>query len=157
MLSVCLRYCKNLQEAEDVLQEGFLNAFGHLEQYRKEGPFEGWLRRIMVNCSLRRYEKQVRQQPVLGLEGLDDQVTTMPDVYDKLGSKDLLSIVQELPPAYRMVFNLYVFEGMKHREIAELLGISEGTSKSNLFDARTLLKLRLQKIESPKPSTPAYG
>lgn len=157
MLSVCLRYCKNLQEAEDVLQEGFLNAFGHLEQYRNEGPFEGWLRRIMVNASLRRYEKQARQQPILGLEGLDDNVSTLPDVYDRLGSKDLLLIVQELPPAYRMVFNLYVFEGMKHREIAELLGISEGTSKSNLFDARTLLKLRLQKIESPKPTKPAYG
>lgn len=154
---ICLRYCKNKEEAEDVLQEGFIRAFKYLDQYRSEGPFEGWLRKIMVNCALRKYEQLVKQQPVLDLEGFEDANATLPDVYSKMGSKDLLALVQQLPPACRMVFNLYVFEGLKHREIAGMLGISEGTSKSNLSDARTLLKQRLENINPQKNNKPAYG
>ena len=157
MLGVCLRYCKNKEEAEDVLQEGFLRVFKYLDQYRNEGAFEGWLRKIMVNSALRKYEQLVKQQPILSLEGFEDINTTFPDIYSQLGSKDLLALVQQLPPACRIVFNLYVFEGFKHREIAKMLGITEGTSKSNLSDARTLLKQQLENNHPPKKSKPAYG
>lgn len=157
MLAICLRYCKNKEDAEDVLQEGFIRAFKYLDQYRNDGVFEGWLRRIMVNSALRKYEQLVKQQPALCLEGLEDTNATTPDVYSQLGSKDLLALVQHLPPACRAVFNLYVFEGLKHREIAQMLGISEGTSKSNLSDARSLLKQRLENINPQKNNKPAYG
>lgn len=156
-MMVCLRYCKDRDEAEDVLQEGFLRVFKYLDQYRNEGAFEGWMRKIMVNSALRKYEQLIKQQPILGLEGFEDTNATIPEVYAQLSSKDLLALVQQLPPACRMVFNLYAFEGMKHREIAEMLGISEGTSKSNLSDARTLLKQQLEKTQPQKNSKPAYG
>lgn len=157
MLAVCLRYCKNKEEAEDVLQEGFLRAFKYLDRYRNEGAFEGWLRKIMVNCALRKYGQLAKQQPVLGLEGFEDTNASMPEVYSDMGSRALLALVQQLPPACRMVFNLYVFEGLKHREIADMLGISEGTSKSNLSDARTLLKQQLENPHSPQKNKPTYG
>lgn len=151
-----MRYCKNTEEAEDMLQEGFISAFTHLSKYRNEGPFEGWLRRIMVNGCLRRYEQLAKYQGQSGLDGLDTMLATLPDAYANMGNKDMLAMVQTLPTSCRLVFNLYVFEGMKHREIAELLGISEGTSKSNLHDARSILKRLLENFELQQKKS-AYG
>jgi RNA polymerase sigma-70 factor (ECF subfamily) len=140
MMVVCLRYAKNKEEAEEILQDGFMRAFRCIDQFKWEGSFEGWVRRIMINCSLRKYRSQIHLYPVLYLEEFPTEPMEDEDITANLTSKELIKLVQQLPPACRMVFNLFVFEGMKHRQIAALLNISEGTSKSNLSDARAILK-----------------
>lgn len=144
MLGVCMRYSKNREEAEEGLSEGFLRVFTYIKKFRGEGSFEGWIRRIMVNCALSRYRKKSQLQPVIRLDisGYDSAGDI--DIASNMDAKELISLVQSLPAGYRMVFNLHVFEGYKHREIAEALGISEGTSKSNLADARTWLQKALK-------------
>jgi RNA polymerase sigma factor (sigma-70 family) len=142
---VCQRYASTRTEAEEVLQEGFIKIFTHLDQFKHEGSFEGWMRRIMVNCALQRYNAKGRSTPVVSMEENIHGGSEENDAHSRLGQKELMELIQQLPPAYRMVFNLYVFEGMKHREIAETLGISEGTSKSNLSDARAILQKEVMK------------
>lgn len=146
MLLVCLRYANDRDEAEEILQEGFIKVFTHLSQYRKDGSFEGWVRRIMVNSALQRYRDKARMFPVVSLQEELVEKTTGNETYSNIGYKDLLNLVQKLPPAYRLVFNLYVFEGMKHKEISAALSISEGTSKSNLYDARSILQREILKL-----------
>jgi RNA polymerase sigma factor (sigma-70 family) len=140
MFVVCLRYSKSREEAEEVLQEGFIKVFECIHQYSFAGSFEGWVRKIMVNCALQKYRNKSQFRFVVSPEVADQEQIYTENTLSRIGTKELLSMVQKLPPAYRLVFNLYVFEGMKHREIAEHLRISEGTSKSNLSDARTLLQ-----------------
>lgn len=140
MFVVCLRYSRNREEAEEILQEGFMKVFEYLHQFKFAGSFEGWVRKIMVNCALQRYRSKAQLHRVVHIEETNVESIGNEDILAQLSSKELLRMVQQLSPAYRMIFNLYVFEGMKHREIAELLGISEGTSKSNLSDARTILQ-----------------
>jgi RNA polymerase sigma-70 factor (ECF subfamily) len=142
---VCLRYSKNREEAEEVLQEGFLKVFQFLHQFREQGSLEGWIRKIIVNCALQRLRTNSRLAPVVSIESYDEQFVMYDDIESGIGSKELLRMVMSLPPAYKLVFNLYVFDGYKHREIAEMLGVTEGTSKSNLSDARTFLKKQLCK------------
>ena len=154
---VCQRYTASRDEAEDVLQEGFIRIFGNLAQFKHEGSFEGWMRRIVVNCALQRYHARAKGAVMVDMP--EDQLpgTDHNSAPGNIGRKELMRLIQELPPAYRMVFNLYVFEGYKHREIAGILGISEGTSKSNLSDARTLLQKqvsRLEQIKEFKPERP---
>ena len=140
MFIICLRYAKNREEAEEVLQEVFLKVFDHIHQFKFAGSFEGWMRKIMVNCALQKYRNKTNLHPVISIEVAPIENMGNEDIISKLGTKELLKMVQQLPPAYRLVFNLYVFEGLKHREIAAHLGISEGTSKSNLSDARAILQ-----------------
>ncbi|CAN5369032.1 RNA polymerase sigma factor [soil metagenome] len=140
MFSVCLRYSKNKEEAEEILQEGFMKVFTFLHQFNFEGSFEGWVRKIMVNCALQKYRNKATMHAVTDINTDQENIGGTDDIIAQLGAKELLKLVQQLPAGYRLVFNLYVFEGMKHREIASLLGISEGTSKSNLSDARVILK-----------------
>ena len=140
MFVVCLRYSKNKEEAEEIVQEGFMKVFSFLHKFKSTGSFEGWVRKIMVNSALQRYRIKPQLHAVVDLNNNQIEQISTEDILSKLGVKELLKMVQLLPPAYRMVFNLYVFEGMKHKEIAEMLGIAEGTSKSNLSDARTLLQ-----------------
>jgi RNA polymerase sigma-70 factor (ECF subfamily) len=140
MLGVCLRYSKNKEEAEEILQEGFMKVFSFLHQFNFDGSFEGWIRKIMVNCALQKYRSKTHMHAVIDIDEAEQQIPGTDNIIAELGTKELLKLVQQLPPGYRMVFNLYVFEGMKHREIAGLLGISEGTSKSNLSDARLILQ-----------------
>lgn len=147
MLPVCLRYSNDKEEAEEILQEGFIKVFTHIAQFRREGSFEGWVRRIVVNAALQRYREKARMYPVVSLQEEISVTTTNNETYANIGYKDLLTLVQKLPPAYRLVFNLYVFEGMKHKEIAEALKISEGTSKSNLYDARLILQREIMKLD----------
>jgi len=154
MYNVCLRFSRSGHEAEEILQEGFIKVFSALHQYRDEGSFEGWVRKIMVNTALQRYRKRASMHAVVSLDLTEElPVPEEDDVVTRLTAKELLGMVQELPPAYRMVFNLYVFEGYQHKEIASLLSISEGTSKSNLHDARRRLRdkiLREGKIDNLK-------
>ncbi|UEG49916.1 RNA polymerase sigma factor [Ferruginibacter lapsinanis] len=140
MFIVCLRYSKNREEAEDIMQDGFTKVFSFIHQFKSEGSFEGWIRKIIVNCALQRYRNKPQLHAVIDINNNIVEHIGDEDILSKLGVKELLKMIQQLPPAYRMVFNLYVFEGMKHREIALKLGIAEGTSKSNLSDARTLLQ-----------------
>ena len=140
MFAVCLRYSKNREEAEEILQEGFVQVFKSLKNFRYEGSFEGWIRKIMVYSSIKHFRTKTKMHPVVNIESLNVEELNNEDILAWLGKKELLKMIQALPPAYRMVFNLYVFEGMKHREIAEHLGIAEGTSKSNFFDAKIILQ-----------------
>ena len=140
MFAVCLRYAKNREEAEEIVQEGFVQVFKSLKNFRHEGSFEGWVRKIMVYCAIQHFRSKSKTPRIVHLDTISIEENGSENILPHLGKKELLKIVQELPPAYRMVFNLFVFEGMKHREIAEHLGISEGTSKSNLFDAKLILQ-----------------
>ena len=143
MFSVCLRYSKNREEAEEVLQDGFLQLYKCILQFKNTGSFEGWVRRIMINCALQRCRGRTRRFNLVPLTEEQFFLSSKNDLIDRLSEKELILLIQTLPPAYRLVFNLYVFEGMKHREIASLLKITEGTSKSNLSDARYILKKHL--------------
>jgi RNA polymerase sigma factor (sigma-70 family) len=143
MLGVCLRYAKTREEAEEILHEGFLRVFTYIRKFRGEGSFEGWMRKIMVNCALFRYRNKIHLSPVIQLDASGYEAAAETDIISNLEAKELLLLIQSLPAGYRVVFNLFVFEGYKHREIAEALGISEGTSKSNLSDARAWLQKAL--------------
>ncbi len=145
MLVVCLRYSKNKEEAEEILQEGFMRVFTFIQQYNSTGSFEGWVRKIMVNCALQKFRIKSTLHAVVDIESVKPESFASEDIISNISAKELLQMVQVLPPACKMVFNLYVFEGMKHREIAGLLGISEGTSKSNLSDARVILQKAIAK------------
>ncbi|HET6558300.1 MAG TPA: sigma-70 family RNA polymerase sigma factor [Prolixibacteraceae bacterium] len=143
MFGVCLRYAKDATEAEDNLQEGFIKVFAHLQSFRQDGSFEGWIRRIMINVSLEKLRKQHLMYPVEDV-AIYDSVNYSDDVIARISANDLLKLVQELPPRYRLVFNLYVIDGMSHQEIAKEMSITQGTSKSNLARAREILKKKVQ-------------
>ena len=146
MLTVCTRYCANRVDAEEIMLDGFMRVVEKVRQFREEGSFEGWIRRIMVTESLMflRKNKQWRQEVPI------DDVLVEPD-YEwadtNVHENDLLYMVNQLPDGYRTVFNLYAIEGYAHAEIAQMLGISEGTSKSQLSRARTMLQTNLKKAE----------
>jgi RNA polymerase sigma-70 factor (ECF subfamily) len=140
MLNVCFRYSKNREEAEDTLVTGFMKVFENLHRFKREGSLEGWIRKIMVNTAIEKYRKQSKRHRMVSLGEIREFEFSEENILNDMNTRDLTRLVQTLPPGYQMVFNLYVFEGLKHREIAQQLGISEGTSKSNLHDARAILK-----------------
>ncbi len=151
MYAVCLRYCKDAEDAQDLLQDGFIKIFKNLEKFRGEGSFEGWIRRIFVNTSIEHFRKSVKNQSVT-----DSQELVIEDpswnALDNLAEKDIITMIQELSPGYRQVFNMYVIEGYSHKDIGDILGISEGTSKSQLARAKGILKkmveIKLNKTNS---------
>ena len=145
MLGVCLRYTKNREEAEDVLQDGFVKVFHHLSQYTGTGSFEGWIRRIMVNSALEHIRKKKIVYSHTDVQNLEDDCLLDAEVMSKMAVQDLLALIRELSPGYQIVFNLYAIEGYPHKEIAEMLDISEGTSKSQLARARKILQEKLNK------------
>ena len=143
MFPVCLRYMGSREEAEDVLQEGFVTLFSKLDSYSGAGSFEGWARKIFVNTAL----MQLRRNDVLkeseDLEGAWDISSQDPTVIQNIGYQELLEIIEGLPPGFRTVFNMYVIEGYSHKEIGEALGISENTSRSQLQRARMILQRKI--------------
>jgi RNA polymerase sigma factor (sigma-70 family) len=143
MFGVCLRYCRDSEEAKDILQDGFLKVFDKIKQFEKRGSLEGWIRRIMVNISLERCRKN---SMIIHLEQFPEikEEEENTDKEFSISMNELLEYVQKLPTKYRMVFNLYVFEEMSHKEIAESMGISEGTSKSDLSRARGILQNQIK-------------
>lgn len=152
MLAVCHRYCANRDDAEEVLIDGFMKVYEKIGQFREDGSFEGWIRRIMVTESLMflRRNKAWRQETPL------DEAVTEPDYVwadANLNETELLKLINRLPDGYRTVFNLYAIEGYSHAEIANTLGISEGTSKSQLSRARMLLQNSLKKLELNQDET----
>ena len=144
MMGVCMWYARNKEEAEEILQDGFIRVFTYINTFKGEGSLEGWIRRIMVNAALLKYRNKSHLRAIVEYNAEEHDVKEADSVIGKLEAKELVKLIQTLTPGYRMVFNLYVMEGMKHREIAEILGISEGTSKSNLADARVILQKALE-------------
>jgi len=149
MFGVCLQYAKDYTEAEDILQDGFIKVFTKMSQFDFKGSFEGWVRRIMVNCALERYRKQNLLYNVSEITDYDIRFA-QEDTMGEISSKELLGIIQELSPQYKIVFNLYAIEGYAHQEIAEMLGISVGTSKSNLSRARVILQEKVKVLYEEK-------
>lgn len=148
MYAVCLRYANNTDDAQDLLQEGFIKVYKNLHRFRAEGSFEGWVRRVFVNTSIEHFRKKSAQLSSVS----EKEENTIEDAditaLDSLAEKDIINIVQELSPGYRTVFNLYVVEGYSHKEIGELLGISEGTSKSQLARAKSILQKKVSQYLS---------
>ncbi len=144
LYAVCLQYSGNDDEAKDILQEGFIKIFENLQSYKFEGSFEGWMRRIVVNTALEKYRSRNNLYKVEDIDQIAE-TEAEPDGEDYTGleAADLLEIIRELPPKYRMVFNLYALEGFSHKEISKMVNISEGTSKSNLSRARMILQRRM--------------
>ena len=150
MYGVCLRYASSNEEAEDILQEGFIKVFKKIGSYRSEGSFEGWMRRIFVNTAIEHFRRKTYTQPITEAEESTVEGKYL-SVLDALAEKDIVQLVQQLSPGYRTVFNMYVIEGYSHKQIAEELGISEGTSKSQLSRAKQILQELVQKhIEKRK-------
>jgi len=147
MFAVCLRYARHRSEAEDFLQEGFIRVFDKLGDFRLEGSLEGWVRRIMVHTCINHLRKKSVRGEVLGAVHAPER-SEMPSAPGNLGQAELLALVQELPDGYRAVFNLFAIEGYDHAEIAELLGIAEGTSRSQLAKARMVLQRRLEELKA---------
>ncbi len=146
MLGVCMRYAKDQFEAEDMMQTGYIKIFEKINTFKEEGSFEGWMRRIMVNCSIEVYRKNTRMLSVVNVETLGEKEPGETDI-SGLQLQDLLKLINQLSPGYKLVFNLYVIEGYSHQEIANQLGISEGASKSQLSRARAILKEKIIKME----------
>ncbi len=143
MFGLCLQYADNYDDACDIMQEGFIKVFRKLDQYEGRGAFEGWVRRIMINTALERYRSQLHLHPLTAREMISDDAANE-EVLDKLSAEELIKLVRELPPRYRMVFNLYAIEGYQHKEIAGIMGITTGTSKSNLARARNILQRKIR-------------
>jgi RNA polymerase sigma factor (sigma-70 family) len=145
MFGVCLQYSNDYDDAKDILQEGFIKVFSKLEQFDERGSFEGWVRKIMINTALEKYRSHLHLYP-LTEKDLKKEEMTYEEVFERLSANDLVKLVQELPPRYRMVFNLYAIEGYAHKEISEMLGISVGTSKSNLARARVIMQEKVKRF-----------
>jgi len=143
MYAVCLRYAGNAEDAQDLLQEGFIKVFRNLDKFRAEGSFEGWVRRVFVNTSIEHFRKK---NYLYSISEKEENVIEDADItaLDNLGEKDIIKLIQDLSPGYRTVFNMYVIEGYSHKEIGNILGISEGTSKSQLARAKAILQRKVK-------------
>ena len=145
MYGICLQYASSEEDAQDIMQDGFVKVFRKLDQVNNPAAFPGWIRRVMINTALEKYRSQVILQRMDDVqeeadEALDD------GIFDNLTCQELVKLIQTLSPRYRMVFNLYAIEGYSHQEISEELGISVGTSKSNLSRARAILQEKIKDI-----------
>ena len=154
MLAICLRYSRSRDEAEDLLQEGFLKIFHNINTFRNNGSLEGWIKRIMINHALNQYKKNRKVPFTEDVEEINEtdilQDYEEPEIQDPVPAEKLLEMVQSLPEGYRMVFNLYIFEEYSHKEIAETLNISENTSKTQLLKARRHLQKRVAEFMNLK-------
>ncbi len=151
LFSLSLKYCKNYAEAQDVLQDAFISIYENIHQFKHKGSFEGWMKRITINTALGRY----RNQKVFALNHEENIVQPENDFVNQgISLQELLKCIQELPNRYRMVFNLYVLDGFSHKEIAKIMNISEGTSKSNLARGRQILKEKVSSIINTNQQKP---
>ena len=144
-MSICARYCRSMEESKEIVNDGFMKVFKKLDQHETESSFKAWLRRIMINASIDHYRKEVKHYHQAAIDPAAPAAIVTSNVLDDLSYSELIGMVQQLSPGYRAVFNLYVIDGFTHQEIAGILGISEGTSKSNLMKARDNLKKMLEK------------
>lgn len=147
LYSVARRYMGNREDAEDVLLSAFYKIFAHLESYQGNGSFEGWMKRIVTNEALMALRK--RKMLIFGEEKLNQEASDHFDIHAEMGASEILTLIDRLPTGYRTVFNLYVLDGMSHQEIADLLGVSINTSKSQLTAARQRLQLWITNRDKP--------
>ena len=146
LFGVCLRYASSYQEAEDFLQEGFIRIYKKMYKYQPTGSFAGWLHRLMINVALEHIRRNKKRKNQTTLDQAFHVAEESADIFSSFGTKDIMRMVQQLPAGYRAVFNLYVVEGYSHKEISELLGMSESTSKSQLSRAKATLRKLLATI-----------
>lgn len=145
MMGVCLRYMKYQEEAEDVLQDGFVKVFNKLSAFESNGSLEGWIRRIMVNTALDQLRKNAKFSTSYSLEDQEYKLEKTDFIVENLMAEDLMKLINDMPDGYKVVFNMFAIEGYSHKEIAETLSISENTSKSQYSRARAYLRERLEK------------
>lgn len=145
MMVVCMRYTQDREEARDVLHEAFMKVYTNLDKYAKGTNLSAWIRRIMVNTAIDHYRKSAKRPNLVEINHAIHEIDVH-DVIADLSAEEILRMVQKLSPAYRTVFNLYVIEGYPHKDIGEMLGISEGTSKSNLAKARAKLQQMISSL-----------
>jgi RNA polymerase sigma-70 factor (ECF subfamily) len=145
MFSVCLRYMKNTEKAEDALQDGFIKVFVNLLNYKNSGVLEGWIRRIVVNTCLDELKKNKKLLLNISVEEVEYKLESNDFVQEQMMADDLMKLIQNMPEGYRVIFNMFAIEGYAHQEIATQLGISESTSKSQYLRARAYLKNRIDK------------
>lgn len=153
--SVCQIYSRNSMDADEMLNDGFLKIFNNIAKFDQSRPFQAWLRAIFVHTGIDHYRKNKQMDFTIQIDTIHE-ADISPDILDDLAAEELLLLIQKLPPSYRMVFTLYVIEGYNHREIGELLSIQEGTSKSNLRDARHKLQKMLHSNYDNKFSSHEY-
>jgi RNA polymerase sigma factor (sigma-70 family) len=144
MLGLCSRYSDSIEEAEDVMQEGFVKIFQKMESFRNQGSLEGWMKRIMINTALDSFRKNKNSRYNIDIDTIEYTSETNLHVLESIGAKDLMKLIKSMPKGFRTVFNLYAIEGYAHKEIGEMLGISESTSKSQYSRARAYLQKMLQ-------------
>lgn len=144
MLGVCLRYSKSLEEAEDVLQDGFIKTFSKLNDFSNEGSLEGWIRRIMVNTALDSIRKKNKFLKDVSIDSVEYQIGVNYTILETLNAEDLLLLINSMPDGYKVVFNMFAIEGYSHNDISTTLGISESTSKSQYMRAKAYLRGKLE-------------
>ena len=148
MFPLCIRYVGDREKAEDILQDGFVTLFTRLDSYKGEGSFDGWARKIFVTTALMELRKKDALKMSEDLETVRGMKTEMASQLQNIGYKDLMKVITQLPPGFRTVFNMYTIEGYSHKEIGEILGISETTSRTQLSRAKTWLQNKLKEIEN---------
>lgn len=148
MYGVCLRFANSRDDANDILQEGFIRVFKHINDYRGDGSFEGWVRRTIVNTAINFYKKEKKRGYRVELDFIKKKYISDESAIEKISFTELLNIIRELPTGYRTVFNLNVIEGYTHKEIGKILSISENTSKSQLSRAKSALQKKLLEIKN---------
>ena len=146
MLGVCMRYSKNSEQAEDVLQDGFVKVFTKLTYYKGDGSLEGWIRRVVVNTALDQIRKNTKFQDNVALDDVDYNLELKGNILEALAAEDLMVLINEMPNGYKVVFNMFAIEGYSHKEIAKELNVSENTSKSQYSRARSYLKKKLEEL-----------
>jgi len=147
MFGVCLRFAVDRVEAEDILQEGFIRVFRYVKDYRGDGSFDGWVRRTIVNTAINHYKRRIKRSFTKPIEHAGLAAGFNANIVEQMTANEILEVIKELPVGYRTVFNLNIIEGYTHKEIGEMLGISENTSKSQLSRARASLQKKLEAIK----------
>lgn len=145
-ISICIRYCRSIEEAKEILNDGFMKVFQKIDQHETELSFKAWLRRIMIHTAIDYYRKESKHYYHSDVSENKNIESASGNALDELSHSELIAMIQQLSPAYRAVFNLHVIDGYTHEEIAEILNISTGTSKSNLAKARENLRKGIEKV-----------
>ncbi len=153
MMGICMRYAKSRSEAEDVLLMGFSRIYKKLKQFGGQGSLEAWMKRIMVNVAIDNFRKNLKHYYKEDIDNIHDGSIPTDEIPDVFSIEEILKTIQNLPPGYRVIFNLFAIEGFTHKEIAEMLDISESTSKTQLLKARKKLQLQLSHLHQPIAST----
>jgi RNA polymerase sigma-70 factor (ECF subfamily) len=147
MLGVCLRYAKDSEQADDILQDGFVKVFTKLKDFKNEGSLEGWIRRVMVNTALDQIRKNGKTLGDISVDDVQYKIENNDHIAEQLMAEDLLKLINSMPYGYKVVFNMFAIEGYTHNEIADTLGISESTSKSQYSRARAYLRERISEAD----------